>query len=134
MKYEAHITVEPMVAESFSYEDFAAYVAEAGWRASKFEHDDVDGIAGKWFLSCAYDERDVICRRTTHSVEHLTKRGFTVLRWKIEETLFDSKHGDKLCEVGCTHDWRYSGTDYHGSHKGEDAYRCRLCGKQERRP
>lgn len=33
--------------------------------------------------------------------------------------------------TGCT--WRYIGTDYHGSHKGEDSYECTKCGKRERR-
>ena len=27
----------------------------------------------------------------------------------------------------CRHEWQYSGTDPHGSHKGEDAYRCTKC-------
>jgi hypothetical protein len=30
--------------------------------------------------------------------------------------------------AGCEHDWEYTRTDYHGSHKGEDHYRCRKCG------
>lgn len=29
--------------------------------------------------------------------------------------------------VSCEHEWRYTGTDYHGSHKGEDSYDCKKC-------
>ncbi len=28
----------------------------------------------------------------------------------------------------CDHKWSYTGTDYHGSHKGEDHYECNSCG------
>jgi hypothetical protein len=31
------------------------------------------------------------------------------------------------------HEWQYSGTDPHGSHKGEDAYRCTKCHETEYR-
>lgn len=34
----------------------------------------------------------------------------------------------------CNHNWRYTGTDGHGSHKGEDHYRCVNCGEGEYRP
>lgn len=34
----------------------------------------------------------------------------------------------------CQHDFRYVGTDYHGSHKGEDAYKCTKCPAREYRP
>jgi hypothetical protein len=33
----------------------------------------------------------------------------------------------------CQHVWQYSGTDPHGSHKGEDAYRCTKCHETEYR-
>jgi hypothetical protein len=33
----------------------------------------------------------------------------------------------------CRHEWQYSGTDPHGSHKGEDAYRCTKCHETEYR-
>lgn len=37
--------------------------------------------------------------------------------------------GEKVCQ----HNWQYSGTDPHGSHKGEDAYRCTKCHETEYR-
>ncbi len=33
----------------------------------------------------------------------------------------------------CVHDWRYEGTDGHGSHKGEDMYYCHKCRTYEYR-
>ncbi len=33
----------------------------------------------------------------------------------------------------CDHDWQYNGTDYHGSHKDEDIYKCRKCKAKEYR-
>lgn len=33
----------------------------------------------------------------------------------------------------CNHDWQYQGTDYHGSHKGEDSYSCSKCYAREYR-
>ena len=38
--------------------------------------------------------------------------------------------GQKVCK----HTWHYAGTDYHGSHKGDDAYRCSKCRMIEYRP
>src|SRR6187455_1929922 len=46
--YEVHITVEPKPLTT--YEEFVDNLPSM-WRASKFEHDDVDHIQGKWFLS-----------------------------------------------------------------------------------
>lgn len=93
MKYEAHITVEPH--DEFGYDTFAR-LSDVGWRASKFEHDDVDGIAGKWFLSHASDNRDAIMTEVQGMAHGLACSGFTVLRTKLEETLFDTKDGDDL--------------------------------------
>lgn len=106
MKYEAHITVEPGCdTVELTYEEFVARSAESMWKASKFEHDDVDGIAGKWFLSASADNRDVIVMGVAGMVHGLECSGFTVLRWKIEETLYDSKAGDNLDAVISDNGW-----------------------------
>ena len=94
---EIHLTVEPMVAESFSYEDFAEAASEDGhWKASKFEHDDVDNIEGKWFLTARADTQAEAMALLLAKVEELREHEFVVLRAKIEDTVFDTKHGDKL--------------------------------------
>lgn len=95
--YEAHITVEPGCdTVELTYEDFVARSDELGWKASKFEHDDVDGIAGKWFVSLRSNSRARIVLETQGMVHGLECSGFSVLRWKIEQTVADSKLGDTL--------------------------------------
>ena len=98
---EAHITVEPRdfsnVDDAFwiAYGDFVARSLELGWRASKFDHDDVDGIAGKWFLT-RNGPRGDIGQELIGMVHGLECSGFTVLRSKIELVLFDTKVGHEL--------------------------------------
>lgn len=99
MKYEVHITIEPPGPSTSDQEwiDWDAFVkssAELGWKASVFEHDEVDGIAGKWFLSYASDNRDHIMAETQGMAHGLECSSLTVLRVKLEQTLFDTKDGD----------------------------------------
>lgn len=97
--FEAHITFQPDISEMYrekaSYELFAETMSELGWRASKFEHDDVDGIAGKWFVSFRSEHYSVIENEVRGMINGLSANG-TVERYKIEETLLDSKCGDVL--------------------------------------
>lgn len=90
--YEAHITVN----EGTDFASFAEWQRGEGMRASRFSEDEVDDYNGKWFLS--YRNEDL---QTTKSViavmcSQLEKCGYTVLRWKIEDTVLDSKYGDAL--------------------------------------
>lgn len=89
MRYEAHITVEP--DPEHTYEDFVASTKIWGWKASRFDHDDVDDIAGKWFISMASDNRPKICQCLLEAVTDIVSTGGVVLRWKLEETIIDSK-------------------------------------------
>lgn len=52
-----------------------------------------------------------------------------------EQTIRTGNHytKDESPTSECDHDWRFTGSDYHGSHKGEDHYRCTKCGKGEYR-
>lgn len=94
--YEAHITVEPLDAESFGYSDFVDAIEQdhKNWRASKFEHDDVDNIADKWFLSAKSSHLDSMKWSVRTMLADLRSHGFVIERWKIEEAVLDSKHGD----------------------------------------
>lgn len=97
LDYEMHITVEPGCdTVELSYEDFVQRSKELDWKASKFEHDDVDGIAGKWFISahCATFDSAMNCIRSM--VHGLECSGFSVLRAKVEHIVFDTKKGDVL--------------------------------------
>lgn len=96
MTYEMHLTVTPPVDDGPSYEEFVAINSMLGWKASMFDHDDVDGIAGKWFLtSHAVSEARAIAalRAIAHGIEC---SGMTVERAKVERVVFDTKTGDTL--------------------------------------
>lgn len=92
--FEAHITTDPH--EEHTFEEFASMCTEFGWRASMFEHDDVDQIAGKWFASFRSTSHTAIVSEVRGMVYSLGQADTEVLRYKIEETLLDSKCGDKL--------------------------------------
>lgn len=94
--YEAHITVEPLDAESFGYSDFVDAIEQdhKNWRASKFEHDDVDNIADKWFLSAKSNHLPAMKWAVSTMLADLRGHGFVIERWKIEEAVLDSKYGD----------------------------------------
>lgn len=59
--------------------------------------------------------------------EHMADRIEALTRSNDEPT-------EDMIEAECKHDWHYQGTDRGGSHKGEDAYKCRKCGKREYQP
>ena len=91
--FEAHVTVEPIQGIMRDYDAFAEYCRKIGWRASRFEHDDVDEIAGKWFMSTRHPSHS----QTVQMVQGvLNNAPGHILRYKIEETLLDSKCGDRL--------------------------------------
>jgi hypothetical protein len=69
---------------------------EFEWKASRFEVDEVDDIAGKWFMSARDTNYLRLFHRTQGMVYSLGQADTEVLRYKIEETLIDSKCGDKL--------------------------------------
>jgi hypothetical protein len=92
--YEAHITVEAGTEDQ--WEGFARASRSVGWRASKFSEDEVDDMSGKWFLSYRHEILDVVKATIIGSVRGITSLGFQVLRYKIEDTLLDSKHGDTI--------------------------------------
>jgi len=64
-----------------------------------------------------------------------TRFGKPAMR-NIWQTMYDAALTQEKpdAEPSCEHEWRYTGTDYHGSHKGEDAYYCHKCGETEYQP
>lgn len=92
--YEAHVTVE----NAGEWEAFKSLWAD-GWRVSRFDEDEVDDYHGKWFMSCRHEDLDMIRKFVAGAVKLLEIRGYTVLRWKVEDTVLDSKHGDRLEEL-----------------------------------
>ena len=99
--YEAHITVDPQPTEEMyrnknlaDYEVFKTAAEMMGWKCSKFEHDDVDGIEGMWFMSNKWEKWENAAFMTQDAIETLEAAGWTVARAKIENALWDTKYGD----------------------------------------
>lgn len=49
------------------------------------------------------------------------------IRRRVRQSPAVTTEGQSVGEAECDHTWRYTGTDYHGSHKGEDCYECSKC-------
>lgn len=101
MTYEMHITVTPLSAEEqrsrkFNYETFVEASKKLGWKASMFDHDDVDGIAGKWFITSHASHYGRATSKLASMARELETGGLTVERAKIEHIVFDTKRGDAL--------------------------------------
>lgn len=90
---EMHITIEPAV---MSTGEFRELVVDDNWLFSAFSEDDVDGIQGKWFLTSRAPTQAEAMTLILDKVTELRDLGLTVSRAKIEDTVFDTKHGDKL--------------------------------------
>lgn len=91
---ELHITVESQEDDKFA--QFQDWAITNDWRASRFSEDDVDGYNGKWFLSAREDYKSKAIENLEKTLKVLEDDNYSILRWKIEDTLLDSKYGDKL--------------------------------------
>lgn len=91
--FEAHITVDQK-ADEFWTEFVNIYPSY--FRHSKFDVDDVDNYHGKWFMSARSEELESMKELIKNAIDILNTFGYNVVRWKIEDTLLDSKYGDIL--------------------------------------
>jgi len=93
--FEAHITTE--IRNNGDDDDWTTFKAISPyWKCSKFDQDDVDGYHNKWFMSTRHTDLDKLKARIRHTLDMLETFEFNVVRWKIEDTLLDSKYGDTL--------------------------------------
>jgi len=96
--YELHITVE--AGDSYgTFEKFrqcCVNEARFEWKASRFAEDDVDGMNNQWFCSLRLKEMDRVYLAMNDMQLLLSISGYNILRMKAEDTLFDTKYGDKL--------------------------------------
>lgn len=90
--YEAHITVDA----GTDFQEFLDLCERNSWRGSRFDQDEVDDYHGKWFASWRHEEYGVIAASLLNLLAIMQVNGLKVLRYKIEDTLLDSKHGDTL--------------------------------------
>lgn len=95
--YEAHITVaaDSGHPDFNTFEHFAEAARYGGWKASRFNEDEVDDMSGMWFASNRHDELGIIKHEVLKALFAFRNLGYSVLRWKIEDTVVDSKHGDE---------------------------------------
>ena len=97
--FELHITVEAIDIDPIQqWEDFkkGMKILLPMWRVSKFSEDEVDDYHGKWFMSARVTDPNWIKPFLANAVQFIKQGGYEVLRWKAEDTIFDSKHGDTL--------------------------------------
>lgn len=92
--FESHITVEREDMDKWGEFDTIATVFD--WKPSRFDQDDVDGYHDKWFLSARDQDLETLKTRIKNTINALTNSKFDVIRWKIEDTVMDSKYGDTL--------------------------------------
>ena len=91
--YEAHVTIPPL--DNRQLEEVDALCEKYDFRRSTFEMHK-DGLLPNAFVSARDESRDAIVGRVADMVAELVRRGYTVLRWKIEDTMLDSARGDSL--------------------------------------
>jgi len=96
--YEAHITTERPRPDQ-KWEDFSRAAGALGWRASRFDVDEVDHYDGAWFMSYRAPQLRVMKDSVLTMLDVLRELGFNPIRWKIEDTVLDSKNGDKEEEL-----------------------------------
>lgn len=92
--FEAHLTVEAQEdpAEFYRMKDLLG----PSWKVSRFDEDEVDGYDGKWFASARGEVLSPVENLVANGALTLQSHGFTVMRAKIEDTLLDTKHGDRI--------------------------------------
>ncbi len=99
--YEAHVTCNSEILSSRELDKptwgvFTRIAQEGDWKASRFDQDDVDGYHDKWFMSARDVDLEVMKKRIKDVMWQLSIADFVIVRWKIEDTLLDSKLGDTL--------------------------------------
>jgi hypothetical protein len=97
--YECHITVEPVFEET--REELSTIAKPFGFRLAELlmqknrEHDPIRSTYDTFMTAHSKNYEDIF-QRMKNCVAAIEAEGFKVWRYKIEDTLFDTKHGDKL--------------------------------------
>jgi len=91
--FESHITVDSK--DDSEWQRFTSIMPDV-FRASKFDEDNVDHYHGKWFMSCRDTSLSGIKSSIKQAIDTLHGMSYNVVRWKIEDTILDSKYGDSL--------------------------------------
>lgn len=92
---ELHITVE--ASDNFGhFRKVVENYSSIEWKASRFAEDDVDGMHNKWFCSARVTHFQTVFPALVEMSDILKANDYQVLRAKAEDTIFDTKCGDKL--------------------------------------
>ena len=95
--FEAHITIDPVDEEKRAALQELIDVPECRFKLAKLVMDK-EGTPSKLDTFCTGHSRSLsdIKSRVVNTVQTLKANGYYVRRWKIEDTLFDSRSGDTL--------------------------------------
>lgn len=93
--YECHVTIEPPKTQQALnvLEDIAK---ATGWRVSTFTMLKPGAEPPNAFISYRNQDYTKTKASVRGVINNLESAGFNVMRWKIEDTLFDSNKGDTL--------------------------------------
>lgn len=97
--YEAHVTIEPVFDEAREGADITA--REFGFKLAhllmqKREHDAPTRSKHDTFMTAHSGNLEELIERTKSLVSALKARGYKVWRYKLEDTLLDSRSRDEL--------------------------------------
>lgn len=95
--YEAHVTIEPVFDDRL--EDLVRIANANGFRVADLlmkKRKDATAVRSDCdtFCTARHEDRAMIEMRTSNAVRSLTAAGFVVWRYKIEDTIIDSRHDD----------------------------------------
>lgn len=90
--FEGHITLDHVNTQKTK--DLAIYAENVGFKMATFLMVKEDSKLPEAFISCRDESYVAIANRMKHVCQYLRAIGFTVKRAKIEDTLYDTKHGD----------------------------------------
>lgn len=99
MYFEAHVTIEPVFEERF--ELFKTVCNQFGFRAAellmkKRKHDTPQRSTYDSFCTSRSDDVQEISTRMKEFMHELTKIGFQVWRFKVEQAIIDSRYDDSM--------------------------------------
>lgn len=97
--YECHITIEPVFDEQL--EEVKELASRAGFRVAnllmqKRKEDKAERSMYDTFMTSTNVNYENLQGRMLQAIDLLKKAGYKVWRYKIEDTLLDSKHCDEL--------------------------------------
>lgn len=100
--YECHVTIDPIFGEELNLakiisKQWGFKVAEL--LMQKRKEDTPERSKYDTFMTGHAKNYEDLCRRMTCLIGALEVEGYVIRRAKIEDTLFDTKHGDTLEEL-----------------------------------